>query len=73
MTMTHEEVLRRTATYREPVPIELLAHRLKLTCDQRIPVRLSAVSFACSAFTRASDVAQVSPRRASSSSQDQQT
>ena len=40
MTMTHEEVeeraeqvLRKTDTYREPVPIELLAHRLKLTTE----------------------------------------
>jgi hypothetical protein len=40
MTMTHEEVeeraeqvLWKTDTYREPVPIELLAHRLKLTTE----------------------------------------
>jgi hypothetical protein len=40
MTMTHEEVeeraeqvLRKTDTYREPVPIEVLAHRLKLTTE----------------------------------------
>jgi Zn-dependent peptidase ImmA (M78 family) len=40
MTMTHEEVeeraeqvLRKTDTYREPVPIEVLAHRLNLTTE----------------------------------------
>ena len=40
MTMTHEEieeraeqVLRKTDTYREPVPIEVLVHRLNLTTE----------------------------------------
>jgi hypothetical protein len=40
MTMTHEgvegraeQVLRKTNTYRKPVPIEVLAHRLNLTTE----------------------------------------